>query len=54
MPDEMGKLVLSLANKFEQNAVFKFEANLQILVPVLVNEANVSQVYCLNHYSKPG
>lgn len=54
LPDEMGKLVLSLANKFEQNAVFKFEANLQILVPVLVNEANVSQVYCLNHYSKPG
>lgn len=54
LPGEMGKLVLSLAKKFEQNAVFKFEANLQILVPVLVSEATGSQVYCLNHCSKQG
>lgn len=48
-PGEIEDSVLSLAQKFEQNAVFKFEANLQILVPVLVNEATGSQAYCLNH-----
>lgn len=53
-PDEFEEMVLSLAEKFEQNAVFKFEANLQILVPVLVNEATGSQTYCLNQCSNQG
>ena len=53
-PDDTGEIVLSLAQKFEQNAVFQFESNLQILVPVLVSEATGSQVYCLNHCSKQG
>jgi hypothetical protein len=44
-------LVLTLAEKFEQNAVFKFHNDLQILVPVLVEEAAGSQVYCVNHCS---
>lgn len=53
-PDEFEEMVLSLAEKSEQNAVFKFEANLQILVPVLASEATGSQVYCLNHCSNQG
>ena len=44
-------LVLTLAEKFEQNAVFKFHDDLQILVPVLVEEAEGSQIYCVNHCS---
>jgi hypothetical protein len=44
-------LVLTLAEKFEQNAVFKFDDELQILVPVLIEEAAGSQVYCVNHCS---
>ena len=44
-------LVLTLAENFEQNAVFKFHEDLQILVPVLVEEASGSQVYCVNHCS---
>jgi hypothetical protein len=49
VPHEIEEIVLSLAEEFEQNAVFRFEANLQILVPALVSEATGSQVYCLNH-----
>lgn len=48
---EVEQLVLALAGKFEQNAVFKFEGNLQTLVPILVKEAAGSQTYCLNHCS---
>ena len=44
-------LVLTLAEKYEQNAVFLFHEDLQILVPVLVEEASGSQVYCVNHCS---
>jgi hypothetical protein len=44
-------LVLTLAEKYEQNALFKFHEDLQILVPVLVEEAAGSQVYCVNHCS---
>jgi hypothetical protein len=48
---EVEELVAGLARKFEQNAVFKFEGDLQTLVPILVKEAVGSQVYCLNHCS---
>lgn len=43
-----------MAEKFEQNAVFKFEENIQILVPVLVDQATGSQLFCLNHCSNQG
>jgi hypothetical protein len=48
---EVEELVAGLGRKFEQNAVFKFEGDLQTLVPFLVKEAVGSQVYCLNHCS---
>jgi hypothetical protein len=48
---EVEELVAGLARRFEQNAVFKFEGDLQILVPILVKEAVGSQIYCLNHCS---
>jgi hypothetical protein len=51
LADEVEELVAGLANKFEQNAVFKFEGELQTLVPILLKEAAGSQTYCLNHCS---
>ncbi len=49
--DELMDVVLKLAVEFEQNAVFKFLDNRQILVPVLAKEAVGSQLYCVNHCS---
>jgi len=51
LADEVEELVATLANKFEQNAVFKFEGELQTLVPILLKEAAGNQTYCLNHCS---